>query len=340
MRDDFHLLSVIEVNRETRDSVSIALDVPPALRNEFSYQPGQFLIIQLELADRRILRCYSLCSSPHDPEPLRIAVKRVNDGVASNALCGNLKAGDQLAVQRPAGRFIPKSLDEDLLLIAGGSGITPILSILKAALVKGRGAITLIYANRDEQSVIFRDVLSDLVARHAERLCVIHWLESVQGLPSTDKIRGLLAPFALRDVFICGPDPFMSAAQEALALVGARPDCVHLERFASLIDADVAASPLVEGAPIEAVLQVAIDGDEHVLKWHGGGTMLDAMLAAGLDVPYSCRVGGCSTCMCRLIAGETQMAINTILTKEEIAEGWVLSCQARAITRRVVIEVP
>lgn len=334
---DFHSLTILDVVPETPDSVSIALDVPVSLRTIFAYTSGQFLTVRRLVEGKMRLRCYSLCSSPHDDALLRIAVKRVPGGLVSSALCAELRPGDVLEVQPPAGMFTPASLQADFLLFAGGSGITPILSILKAALGRGSGRIALIYANRDETAVIFRDTLNALVTAHSERLVVLHWIESVQGLPDAAKLAALARPWCAAESFICGPEPFMNAVGDALAGLGVPDERVHFERFLSLPD-EPPPPPLVNDGP-EVALNVLIDYERHALQWSRNETLLATMLAAGLDPPYSCRVGGCSACMCRVTQGDVTMAANQVLDASEIGHGWVLACQSYPASDAVSVEV-
>ncbi|MFC6063585.1 ferredoxin--NADP reductase [Streptomyces ochraceiscleroticus] len=328
-----------EVIEETAEARSLVLQVPPESTERFAYRAGQFLTLKLPGADGETVaaRCYSLSSSPETGEPLKITVKRVAGGYGSHWLCDHVTAGDELEVLPPAGTFTPGSLDRDLLLVAGGSGITPVISIAKSVLAGGRGKVALLYANRDESSVIFRDELRELTAQHPDRLLVVHWLESVQGLPAADRLATVLAPYADREAYVCGPAPLMDAVEESLRGRGRR---VHRERFFSL-SGDVFAEPGGEDAPVleegAAEAEVELDGDTHTVSWPPQTPLLDALLAAGVDAPYSCREGACSACACRVVAGEVKMLRNDVLEDEDIAEGYVLACQAVPLTDRVGI---
>ena len=228
-------LKVIDVVEETADARSISFDVPDDLADQFTYKPGQFLTVAVPSDQTGIAaRCYSLCSSPTGDDPPTITVKRTVDGYASNWLVENLSPGDSLRVLPPSGIFTPASLDADLLLFAGGSGITPIMSITRTALSEGSGRIVLFYANRDEESVIFGSALTALAAEHPERLMVVHWLESVQGLPSQEQLRAFAATYASYDAFVCGPAPFMKAAVAALKELEFPRARRHQEKFISL----------------------------------------------------------------------------------------------------------
>ncbi len=232
----FHRLKVADVIAESADARSFVFDLPQALHDAFSYRPGQFLTLKVPCADAIVQRCYSLSSAPGIDRAPKITVKRVRDGRVSNWMCDSIQPGDELDVMAPAGVFTPRSLDGDLLLFAGGSGITPVLSILKSALVNGRGMLTLIYANRDAQSVIFSEELRQLGQRHAGRLRVIHWLDSVQGIPQQRHLEELARPWSMQECFICGPALFMESALAAMLALGLPRAKVHVERFASLPD--------------------------------------------------------------------------------------------------------
>ncbi|WP_321801350.1 ferredoxin--NADP reductase [Caballeronia sp. J97] len=336
----FHRLGVAEVIVESADACSFVLDVPAALREAFAYRPGQFLTLKVPCGDAAVQRCYSLSSAPGIDARPRITVKKVPGGRASNWLCERVRAGDALDAMAPAGVFTPRALDADLLLFAGGSGITPVLSILKSALVHGRGMLTLVYANRDERSVIFRDELRQLGERHPGRLRVIHWLDSVQGIPQPRHLEELARPFSRQETFICGPALFMENALAAMLALGLPRAQVHVERFVSLPDAapaspdDMPAQAPGNGAAIETVL----DGESFSFDSRSGETLLDAMLRAGVPAPNACRMGQCGACMCRVERGAVALDGNRVLDEDELAAGWTLACCAKPAsgTLRVV----
>ena len=231
-------LQVADVVKETDDARSLVFTVPDGAdipADRLRYAPGQFLTLRVP-SDRTgsVARCYSLCSSPFTGDAMTVTVKRTADGYASNWLCDNAHAGMKLHVLAPSGNFVPKTLDTDFLLLAAGSGITPMMAICKSALAEGSGRVVLIYANRDENSVIFGAALRELAAKYPDRLTVVHWLESVQGLPSAAALAGLAAPYVGHDAYICGPGPFMAAAEEAMKNVGTPADRIHIEVFKSL----------------------------------------------------------------------------------------------------------
>ncbi len=332
---------VVRVVRETADAVSLEL-APEVRSDRFSYRPGQFLTLRIPSdLTGSVSRCYSLSSAPHEDGTLKVTVKRTVDGYGSNWLCDNAAAGLTLDVLPPVGIFTPDSLDTDLLLFAGSSGITPVLSILKSVLAQGSGHCTLIYANQHENSVIFAGELAELAAAHPDRLLVLHWLQSVQGLPSVAGLAALARPWAGREVFVCGPGPFMDAVAAAMGELGADRKRVHIEKFVSLsgnpFETDTTASDVVADETDAALARVQLDGEHHELTWPRQQTLLDTMLAKGLDAPYSCKEGACSACVCRVVSGEVSMRRNEILEVEDLADGYVLACQAVPVTDDVTV---
>ncbi|MFD4637949.1 2Fe-2S iron-sulfur cluster-binding protein [Lentzea sp. NPDC058436] len=315
---EVHRLRVDAVIEETADARSFVLSGA-----NFSPRPGQFLTVRAG----QVARCYSLSSAPG--EPLKITVKRTPDGYGSLWMCSEVQAGMELDVLAPAGVFTPSSLDGSLLAFAAGSGITPVMSIIRAVLSGGSGKVFLFYANRDESSVIFAAELSELARTHPERLTVVHWLESVQGLPHG--LRAFVRP--CDEAFVCGPAPFMEAARKALHDV----PVVHIEKFVSLSsDPFSSEEPVVDDRP-DAVVEVSLDGEQHRFPWPARTKLLDLLLEKGLDAPYSCREGACSACACRLVEGEVKMLNNDVLDSEDIAEGIVLACQSVPVTDTVKI---
>lgn len=338
---DVVTLTVAEVIEETADARSIVFTIPDEHLERFAYSPGQFLTLRIP-SDQTgsVARCYSLSSAPHENR-VQVTVKRTADGYGSNWVCDELKAGSTIDVLRPSGVFCPSSLDADFLLFAAGSGITPVMSILKSALEKGDGQVVLVYANRDEQSVIFAAELRELAERFGDRLTVVHWLESLQGLPTVTALRALAKPYLHHEAFLCGPAPFMAAAQDALRELGAPRERVHVEKFHSLTGNPFADEPEPEleedtGGETTA-LTVDLDGETRQMSWPRQRKLLDHLLAAGLDAPYSCREGQCSACACRITSGEVKMLNNEVLDAEDIADGIVLACQSVPLTDEVSV---
>jgi 3-ketosteroid 9alpha-monooxygenase subunit B len=327
-------LQVAAVVEETADARSLVFTVPDGASipaDRLRYSPGQFLTLRVP-SDRTgsVARCYSLCSSPFAGDPLTVTVKRTVDGYASNWLCDNAHAGMKIHVLAPSGTFVPKTLDQDFLLLAAGSGITPMMAICKSALSEGSGKVVLIYANRDENSVIFGGALRELATKYPDRLTVVHWLETVQGLPSAAALAGLAAPYIGRDAYICGPGPFMTAAEEALKNSGAPADKIHIEVFKSLESDPFAAVVIEEDDSDEgpATAIVTLDGERHEVRWPRNAKLLDVLLDKGLDAPFSCREGHCGACAVLKKSGEVEMEVNDVLEQQDLDEGLILGCQA------------
>ncbi|MFV0494832.1 2Fe-2S iron-sulfur cluster-binding protein [Mycobacterium sp.] len=334
-------LQIAQVIADTDDARSLVFEVPdapgdPVIPAErLRYAPGQFLTLRVP-SERTgsVARCYSLCSSPFTDDAMAVTVKRTADGYASNWLCDNAHKGMRIHLLAPSGTFVPKTLDDDFLLLAAGSGITPIISICKSALSEGGGQVTLVYANRDENSVIFRDRLRELAAEYPARLTVLHWLESLQGLPTVAALARLAAPFTGRPTFICGPGPFMEAAKGALESLHVPARQVHIEVFKSLASDPFAAVKIDEGADEGAGAQppatavVELDGQTHTVSWPRSTKLLDVLLAAGLDAPFSCREGHCGACACTLRSGDVTMEVNDVLEQQDLDEGLILACQS------------
>ena len=340
----YHRLTVQAVTEETPDARSITLAVPEELADSFRYRPGQFLTLRLAVDGRHLPRCYSMSSTPGLDEALRVTVKRVAGGRGSGWLCSKLRPGDSLEVMAPAGIFTPAGLEGDFVLAAGGSGITPVFSILRAVLARGCGRIRLIYANRDERSVIFRDALKALAAEHPSRLQVIHWLDSVQGTPTVAQLAEFGRGFEGAQAFICGPGPFMDAMATALAQAGLDPERVHVERFVSLPDEEDAQPAVAADAPPPQVdtaeVSLLLDGTEHHFSCGGSETLLDAADRQGISLPHSCRVGMCASCMCQVEEGEVVLHHNEALDARDLARRWTLACQATPATSQLRVKFP
>ena len=325
---------VAEVVQETGDACSLVLDLPSS---GFDYRPGQFVTVRIpsDLCGS-VARCYSLCSSPLAGERPAITVKRTQGGYASNWIFDHVGAGTVLDVLPPAGTFCPGSLSGDFLLFAAGSGITPVMSILKSALAAGDGRVVLVYANRDEGSVIFGSLLRRLASSAGARLVVVHWLDSLLGVPSATALAALARPYVSFDAFICGPDPYLAVVREALGRLAVPGTRVHVERFLSLAENPFEVAPVVVGGTA-AMLSVTLDGATTLLPWPAGTRMLDVLIEAGLDAPYSCRQGICGACACQLTGGEVEMAHNEVLEPADLADGYILACQAVSLTPEISI---
>lgn len=361
MDTESYVLPVREVIQETADACSIVFDLTEEAQGKFDYQPGQFLTVAVPSDQTGIAaRCYSLSSTPTEGGPLVITVKRTAEGYASNWLCDNLKAGDTLRVLPPSGIFTPSDLNADLLLFAGGSGVTPIISIARAALAKGTGKIVVFYANRDQDSVIFAEEWARLSAEHPDRLIVVHWLESVQGLPSQEQLKAFAANFSTYTSFCCGPAPFMKAVSVALRELDFPRERRHQEKFVSLggnpfgdveevrkaeetlaeaddaPESDDVQAPAGPAGPV--AIEVELDGENYSFDdYSGKETVLEFLEAKGVPAPFSCREGNCSACACVLLEGEVAMDHNEVLDDLDLADGIRLTCQARPTTDKLKI---
>lgn len=343
-----HSLQVCAVIDETADARSLVLDIPPDLRERFAYKPGQFLTFRVPCAGKLLTRCYSMASSPLTDARPKVTVKRVEGGRVSNRM-NEVQVGDWLEVLPPAGHFYldehQPDDDKPLVLFGGGSGITPVFSILKSTLQRSRRPIKLIYANRDEASVIFKDELRQLALAHPEQLQVVHVLDSVQGFLTAAQVRHLLKGSAGGEYFICGPGPFMDTVEQTLLELGEAAERIHVERFVSPPDPDellaeeAAARQASLGSRCESLV-IVLDGQQHEIACQPGDTLLQSCKAAGLDVPSSCEEGFCGACMCIVEEGETRMARNDVLSPRELAEGWTLACQSRPGGARVRLKFP
>lgn len=333
-----HELRVFEVIKETVDAVTLVFDVPMHLTEPFGYLPGQFLTVQVP-SDRcgSVARCYSLCTSPHTDARPAVTVKRTPDGYASNWICDNVAVDSILTVLEPAGSFVAHSFDRDILLCAAGSGITPVMSILKSVLGAGTGNVALFYANHDGDAVIFAGQIADLVDRFSGRFTVSNWLEDERGLPTPNGIASIVAPYADRDIFLCGPTGFLETARDALYGLGVA-DRIRTEEYRSLeANPFIAHAPAPGGAGDGPIVHIEFEGQTYDFEWPAETPLLDVLLAKGLDVPYVCRESACATCVCSVKSGRTRMLLNESLIDEELQMGLTLACQTVPESDRVHI---
>ncbi len=340
----FHPLTVSEVRTEGDDAMVVCFDVPDALKPTFHFEPGQYLTLK----QGELRRSYSICAAAG--EGLRVGVRKVQGGAFSSWLHESLKPGQTLEVMEPQGRFgaALSSQPRHVLAVAGGSGITPILSILKTVLERdARARCTLLYGNRRASSTMFKEELEDLKNRFLTRL-VLHPVFSREVVDTTlstgrldaDKLATLLRLAGPADeAFICGPHAMNDEAEAALLAAGMAPDQVHVERFGvppSAADATLHAPQA--GDATTATISIVRDGITRDVAFQPSDeSILAAAGRAGLDVPYSCRSGVCATCRAKLLQGQVRMDRNFALDKSEIAAGFVLTCQAHPLTERVLV---
>jgi 3-ketosteroid 9alpha-monooxygenase subunit B len=343
MESPYRALRVARIVQETPDARSFVLDVPPELREAFAYRAGQFLTFRLPVGDRRLVRCYSLSSAPGVDAEWKVTVKRVAGGRASNWMHDAVREGDRLEVMRPAGRFLLSDRAAGLTLFAGGSGITPVVSLAKAALAAAGRRVRLLYANRDSASIIFRAELDALARRHADRLEVVHRLDVEQGFADAAAVRDFVGAELDDDFALCGPAPFMDVVERTLLALGVRPGRIAIERFEYAADGSPRDAVAVERAPGGAAperLRIRLDGREHDVPYRLGDTVVEALRRAGVEPPTSCEEGYCGCCMAYLREGAGRMKANLVLDERQLGEGWVLTCQLVPTSPTLRIEYP
>lgn len=330
----FAPLRIKRVVRETSDAVSLVLDVPEHCSHHFRYKAGQFLTVQVSVGGRDLRRCYSMSSAPVDDE-LRITVKRDPGGVVSNWINDTAAAGGELQAAPPEGRFVLAeglSVQRPLIAFAGGSGITPIMSLLRTALTESDRPVKLFYANRGRDSVIFSDPLADLAQQQPGRLTVEHHFDEDRGVVTAEAVGSFVAQAGDADFYICGPAPFMDTVEAALLTGGVPKQRLHLERFSV---ADIGPGDTDDADETCEEVVIELDRKKVTAAYREGDTLLQTARQKGLRAPSSCETGSCGTCMARIVEGSARMRINDALEEDEVADGWVLSCQSLPTSRKV-----
>jgi ring-1,2-phenylacetyl-CoA epoxidase subunit PaaE len=353
----FYQLKVKDVRPETADCISVSLEVPEELGETFRFAPGQYLTFRQHVKGADIRRSYSICASPRDGE-LRVAIKRVDEGKFSNYAHNELKAGDILDVMPPMGNFTSRKKDvphKEYLAFAAGSGITPIMSIMKTVLEEdGNANFTLVYGNKNRNTVIFREAIEALKNKHMQRLSLYHVLSRehmdiplFNGRIDAAKCREFCTHIIdlkkIDEAFICGPEEMILSVREELINLGMTSSQVHIELFTSPDQPKAThqkweATHKKESGPVSKV-SVTLDGTTFELELpYNGETILDAALAAGADLPYACKGGVCCTCRAKVTEGTVDMEVNYGLEPDEIKNGYILTCQSHPKTERVVVD--
>jgi ring-1,2-phenylacetyl-CoA epoxidase subunit PaaE len=346
----FHPLRVTDVRRETPDTVSIAFELPDDLRAAYVFEPGQHLTVRMPGPDGdEVRRTYSICSGLDDGD-LRVAVKSLPGGVFGVYANNKLAVGEVLDVMTPAGRFttaLDPAHEKRYLGIAAGSGITPVMSLIRSALAREpKSSFTLVYGNRGPSTVIFREALEDLKDRYLGRFQIIHVFSREQqqapllnGRIDEDKLRALakslLDVLSYDEIFVCGPEPMTMTARDTLVSLGADAAHVHMELFGS--QAPAAPRPHRETGDRRRIT-ITVNGVTTDVEGHPDDTVLEAGELAGLDLPYSCRGGVCATCRAKVVEGSVEMDHNYALEPWETDAGFVLTCQSHPTTDSVVVD--
>ena len=356
----FHELEIADIRRETDDSVSICFTVPDALKQAFVFAPGQYLTLRTRIDGEEVRRSYSICSGVNDND-LRVAVKQIADGRFSSFANTSLAKGDRLDVMPPEGRFtapVDPAHKKHYLMIAAGSGITPILSLTKTYLAAEPGSqVTLVYGNRNAGSILFLEELQGLKDHYPTRFSMINILSRqprevplLNGRIDQEKCRAIFAsavdPPLADEVFLCGPQGMVADARTVLEEAGVPVDRVHIELFTpadggEAIKARAARNEALsdEDRAKQRQVTVIFDGIESDFGLASdGATILDAASETRADLPFSCKGGMCCTCRCKVLEGEVAMDVNYALTPEEVEAGFVLSCQSHPMSDKVVVD--
>ena len=352
MAHQFHTLRIDSLRRETDDAVSLSFAVPDALREAYAFTPGQYLTLRATIDGEEVRRSYSICSGLDDGE-LRVAIKRVPGGAFSGWANDALRVGDALSVMTPDGRFgVPLEPDaaRTLVAFAAGSGITPVLSILKTVLAREPASrFVLFYGNRSTESIMFRGELEDLKDRFMARLSVFHVLSREQqdvavlnGHLDAEKVgvlmRAMVSPQAVDHAFVCGPQPMIEGLEKALADLGLPRGRIHVERFTPGAGGRPHAVVVPPTAPPKAIVTVIFEGARWEIPVAQGEAIIDAAIRAGRNLPFSCKGGMCCTCRAKLLEGRVEMTVNYSLEPWETEAGYVLTCQSHPVTDRVVVD--
>ncbi len=351
----FNAIRIGSVERETADAVVIGFDIPDDLKSTFAFRPGQYLTLRAQIGNQDVRRSYSLCSSPLENK-WQVAVKKIDGGLFSTFANEQLKAGDVIDVMPPEGSFtteLRKDAANDYVFFAAGSGITPILSLMKTILATETGSTCkLFYLNKNIKSILFKEEIESLKNLHFQRFESYYFLTKefrdvplFNGRFTEDKLdticTKLFVPTAINSAFICGPESMIFMIRDALKKHGLAMERIHFELFGTAPSKEDAArieaakSKLVEGTEV-----TIIDGGKefHFMMPHDIDNVLDGALAAGADLPYACKGGVCSTCRCKVIEGSVEMKLNYSIEEADLAKNYVLSCQAVPTSKKLVVD--
>ncbi|MEX0810809.1 MAG: ferredoxin--NADP reductase [Chitinophagales bacterium] len=349
-----HELKIKKIKSETPYAKVVTFDIPEDLKSDFKYIPGQYITVEVEVDGKKERRAYSLCSSPVMDDDLSVGVKKVEMGKVSGYINDEAKEGESIRVMPPMGNFTvntDSTRKKHYVLLGGGSGITPLMSIIRTVLVQEPNSrVTLFYANRDEESIMFKSVLDELENKYPERLEIFHSLDRTtvdwvinKGYLTRDILQTLLKnklPAAPQDFdyYICGPTPLMSIIDEALEALQIPEKQIHKEFFtAKLKTEEKKEEREVSDSPLDsAEIHLTVDGEDYDFEYKGEDSLLEAALDNDIDAPYACQVGACCTCRAKVFEGKVVMADRESLSDEEIDEGYVLTCQSKPLTPKVI----
>ncbi len=344
----FHILTIKEIKRETQNAVSILFDIPTGLQNEFQFKAGQYINIKKTIAGKELRRAYSICSAPNSNQ-LRVAVKAVDNGTFSVFANTILKVGDTLEVQKPEGKFVLETAGnntKNYLAIAAGSGITPIMAMLKATLnEEPNSTFTLIYGNKTVADTIFKDEINALQKSFPTNL-IVQYVYSQEKQENAlfgriDKgninyvVKNKLKNITFDDVFLCGPEAMIQLAIDVLIENNIEKNNIYFELFSTPITSEEKATQNFEGT---SEITVVVDDEETTFNMDAKTSILSAALKEGLDAPYSCQGGICSSCLAKVTEGTAKMEKNAILSDSEIAEGLILTCQAHPTSQKITVD--
>lgn len=342
--DRYQILTIKEVVNVAKDAVNLVFEKPES----FDYEPGQFITIIKEVNGKKIRRAYSLCTTPFEDENPAVTVKRVEGGAMSNDLNDHAKAGDQLEIMEPMGMFTTEyneSNKRNAIFFGGGSGITPLMSIIRSVLLKEpESTTTLIYGNRTKEFVIFRELIANLEEKYPQRFKAIHILEEGEadynGRPTADMIGEIcnqLSADSNSEFYICGPQPMMDVVSAGLDKFGIAKDSIRMESFEAgktsptdIIDKNTAS---------ESEVTILLDGEEYSITVKNSSSILDTALDNDLDMPYSCQSGLCTACRGKCIEGKISIDEAEGLSQDELDEGYVLTCVGKPLTDRIKVEM-
>lgn len=353
----FHKVKIKRLHKETPDCVVVSLDVPAELRETFRFTQGQYLTFRRHHNGEELRRSYSICSSPLEGE-WQVAIKKVPQGRFSTLAVDCLQVGEELEVMPPSGHFhtpLDPAQAKQYLFFAAGSGITPVFSIIKTVLLtEPNSQVTLVYGNRGRNSIIFKEGIEALKNKFLHRLSVYYVLSREQndadllfGRIDEAKTKQFLEKVVpasqIDECFICGPEDMINGVRAALTKAGVAAEKIHFEMFGSA-NAGQAGTAKAKLLPVgeddkKSLVTLKIDGGSRLLEMsYYGNTILDAALESGIDAPYSCKNGMCSTCMARVTDGQVEMDVNYSLSETEVARGYVLTCQARPVSEKVTVD--